>query len=105
MRPVGSRAWRQAMKVGVRGAALPQDRQGFGSVAGAWSGEREVAARGRPCVRRGAYWNRLTTRAMIRPTIANEISACEPIAILAHGTMGIVSVGLNALAVVNPTYR
>jgi hypothetical protein len=52
-----------------------------------------------------AYWNRLTTRAMIKPTIANEMSAWDPIATLAHGTIGIVSVGLNALAVVNPTYR
>ena len=38
-----------------------------------------------------------------RPTTTNEISACEPMATLAQCAIGIVSVGLNALAVVNPT--
>ena len=55
--------------------------------------------------RSDVYWKRLTTRARTRPTIANEISAWVPMATFAHGTIGIVSVGLNALAVVNPTYR
>ena len=52
-----------------------------------------------------AYWNRLTARARTRPTTAKEMSACEPIATLVQWAIGIVSVGLKALAVVNPTYR
>ena len=47
----------------------------------------------------------LTARARIRPTTMNETSACEPMATFAQCASGIVSVGLNALAVVNPTYR
>jgi sensor histidine kinase regulating citrate/malate metabolism len=47
----------------------------------------------------------LTTLARIKPTMAKEMRACDPIAILAHGTIGMVSVGLKAFAVVNPTYR
>ena len=49
--------------------------------------------------------NSLTALASTRPTMANEMSAWVPIASLAHDFIGIVSVGLKALAVVKPTYR
>ena len=54
---------------------------------------------------RGQVANELTARAMTSPTIVNEISACDAIATLAQWAIGIVSVGLNALAVVKATYR
>jgi hypothetical protein len=44
----------------------------------------------------------LTARAITRPTTTNEIKAWQPMATLAQCTIGRVSVGLNALAVVNP---
>ena len=47
----------------------------------------------------------LTARARTRPTTTKEMSACVPIATLVQWTIGIVSVGLKALAVVKPTYR
>ena len=47
----------------------------------------------------------LTARAMTRPTIVNEINACDAMATFAQWAIGMVSVGLNAFAVVNATYR
>jgi hypothetical protein len=40
----------------------------------------------------------LTARAMTSPRMASEMTDCTAIAILAHGTSGIASVGLNAVA-------
>ncbi len=54
---------------------------------------------------RGQLANELTARAMTSPTIVNEISACDAIATFVQWTIGIVSVGLNAFAVVKATYR
>ena len=39
------------------------------------------------------------------PMTAIEVSGCTPIAVFAHGIIGIVSVGLNAEALVSPVYR
>ena len=70
-------------------------------------GKRPCRQRGRGRSRRLARastrsQNRLTARAMTSPRIASEISDCAPIAILAHGTRGMTSVGLNAVALVMP---
>ena len=46
-----------------------------------------------------------TARAITRLRMQREMSDCTPIAILAHGTSGITSVGLNAVAFVKPRYR
>jgi hypothetical protein len=43
-----------------------------------------------------------TARAMTRPRITRETTDWMAIAILAHGASGITSVGLNAVAFVNP---
>jgi len=43
-----------------------------------------------------------TARAMTSPRTVSEMTDCTAIAILAHGTSGIASVGLNAVALVNP---
>ena len=51
------------------------------------------------------YVNTFTARATTRPRIASETKACTAIAILAHGTSGMTSVGLNAVALVKPRYR
>ncbi len=42
----------------------------------------------------------LTARAITRPRIPSETAACTVIAIFAHGTSGITSVGLNAVELV-----
>jgi hypothetical protein len=44
-----------------------------------------------------------TARATTRPIVTSEISDCMSISIFAIGLSGIVSVGLNALALVNDT--
>ena len=43
-----------------------------------------------------------TARAITSPRIAREIADCTVIAIFAHGVSGITSVGLKAVALVNP---
>jgi len=47
----------------------------------------------------------LTARETTRATVTIEIADCTVIAILAHRESGIVSVGLNAAALVNARYR
>jgi hypothetical protein len=42
---------------------------------------------------------------MIRPSVTNEIRACVLIRAFACPEIGIVSVGLNAVAVVTPSAR
>src|SRR6266550_5323816 len=49
------------------------------------------------------YWRTLTARAMTRPKMTSEMRACSAIVSFAHRASGIVSVGLNATAVVTPT--
>ncbi len=44
-------------------------------------------------------------RAKTTPMRANEMSAYVPMASFVHETMGMVSVGLKAFAVVKATYR
>jgi hypothetical protein len=47
----------------------------------------------------------LTARAMTSATVITEIADCVSIVSFAHLVMGITSVGLNAVAFVNDTYR
>ena len=51
------------------------------------------------------YCNMLTARATTSPIVSSEVSDCRLIRIFANGVKGIVSVGLNAVAFVNDTYR
>ena len=52
-----------------------------------------------------SHANTFTARAITRPTIANEMSDCTVIAILAQAAVGIASVGLRAVAFVKARYR
>ena len=52
-----------------------------------------------------AYVKALMARAKTIPMTANEMSAWEPMASFVQETMGMVSVGLKAFAVVKATYR
>ena len=47
------------------------------------------------------YFRMLTARAMTRATVSSEASDCTIIRSFAHGVSGMVSVGLNAVALVN----
>ena len=51
------------------------------------------------------YVKMFTARAMTSPRMAIEITDCTAIVIFAHGTRGITSVGLKAVALVKPRYR
>jgi hypothetical protein len=42
---------------------------------------------------------------MTRPSTVSEINDCRAISSFAHGAIGITSVGLNAVPVVNPSAR
>ena len=46
--------------------------------------------------------NAFTARAITSPRIASEMRDCNVIASFAHGAIGIASVGLKAVAFVNP---
>lgn len=48
------------------------------------------------------YANTFTARAITRPRITSEISACRAIVALAHSASGMASVGLKAVALVKP---
>ena len=50
----------------------------------------------------GGYFKMLTARAITRPRIMREPTACTVMASLAHRASGITSVGLNAVASVKP---
>ena len=50
----------------------------------------------------GGYFKMLTARAITRPRIMRELTACTVMASLAHRVSGITSVGLNAVASVKP---
>jgi len=56
-------------------------------------------------VRVSTYFKMLTARAMTSANVITEIADCESMVSLAHLVMGITSVGLNAVAFVNETYR
>jgi hypothetical protein len=47
----------------------------------------------------------LTARATTRPSVSSEASDCTPMRLLAVAVRGIVSVGLNGVALVSDTYR
>ena len=47
----------------------------------------------------------LMARAMTNATVARDTADCVSMAILAYLVIGIVSVGLNAVALVNDRYR
>jgi hypothetical protein len=51
------------------------------------------------------YFKMLTARAMTSATVITEMRACVSIVNFAHRVMGITSVGLNAIAFVDDTYR
>jgi fucose permease len=51
------------------------------------------------------HFSSLAARATTRPRTAREMAACTVIANFANGARGIASVGLNAVALVNPRYR
>ena len=51
------------------------------------------------------YANALTARAMTSAITVSEISDCNVIVSFAHGTMGITSVGLNAMLVDSPSTK
>jgi hypothetical protein len=51
------------------------------------------------------YLRMLIARAMTRATVARDTADWASMAILAHLVIGIVSVGLNAVALVNDRYR
>jgi hypothetical protein len=51
------------------------------------------------------YVKAFTALAMARPITVREISDCSAIPSLAHGLMGMTSVGLNAVLVVMPRIR
>ena len=51
------------------------------------------------------HFKRLTARAMTRPSVTRAMADCRSINILAHTARGMASVGLNAVALVNDTYR
>ncbi len=53
----------------------------------------------------GGYLRMFTARLNTSPTVISDASDCTSISILAHVVMGIVSVGLNAVALVNERYR
>ena len=46
-----------------------------------------------------------TARAMTSAAVTSDTAACSIIASFAHRDIGMVSVGLNAVALVNDTYR
>src|ERR1700744_482142 len=51
------------------------------------------------------YFKMLTARAMTSPRMASEPAACTAIVSLAQRASGMTSVGLKAVALVNPRYR
>ena len=53
----------------------------------------------------GSQDRTLTARAATSTTVRREVIDWRVIKILAHGVIGMVSVGLNAVAFVNATYR
>ena len=53
----------------------------------------------------GHHARMLTARATTSPTVTSAVSACAAISSLAARLSGIASVGLNAVAFVNDTYR
>jgi hypothetical protein len=65
-----------------------------------------AADRGEPATAEtGNYFKMLTARAITRPSITREPTACTVMASLAQRASGITSVGLNAVASVKPRYR
>jgi hypothetical protein len=54
---------------------------------------------------RGGYCRMFTARETIRPIVTSETSDWIPMMLLAIGDSGIVSVGLNARALVSERYR
>jgi len=59
-------------------------------------------AHGQTLTARLRHWRMLTARAMTRPRTARDVVACTVMASLPHRASGITSVGLNAVALVNP---
>jgi len=68
----------------------------------AWVGARPGLGRvsGRGLGLLGGYFKMLATRAIASPMVSRAIADCRPIAVLAWRVIGIVSVGLNAVALV-----
>ena len=66
---------------------------------------RDSSGRTLPGLSWRPYVKALMARAKTMPMRANEMSAWVPMASFVHETMGMVSVGLKAFAVVKATYR
>ena len=75
---------------------IPWTRAGRGWMLGQESG----GCRGGGLGSLGGYFKMLATRAIASPMVTRAIVDCKPIAVLAWRVSGIVSVGLNAVALV-----
>ena len=111
-RPAPSRAGGACVELGSRGSGRVPG--GLGSPdavgsSGAWLGTAsEGAAAGWELSMPQPYPHQLrmfTARATTSPIVTSDTIACAPIRAFAFWVSGIVSVGLNAVALVSDTYR
>jgi len=86
--------------VGVPGVCGRGRRQPGGVVP---EGEAGPAPGGRRDPGLSGQLRMLTAREITRATVSSEASDCSIISSFAHGVSGMVSVGLNAVALVNET--
>ena len=85
----------RAMAVEIANATFAARRQALDDLGVAAPG---LAAR---CRSRQSHFSTFTTRARISPAMTSAMADCSIIVIFAHLLVGIVSVGLNAVALVN----